>query len=217
MWIKNKESIYTDTNNEYLNLFGFKNSNYLLEKSDYELPCRISEIASLIQQEDKYSVSNKKPIKLLTIVKFIEWKVLLITKSPIYDHSNSITGTLGHAVEIDNNFKQISYLLSKELTKNNNNGISQKSFSIGAQHNTSIKLTPRQSECLFLLLKNKTAKETAKILSLSSRTVEDHITQLKYIFNCQSKHELIDTATVYGFSNIIPESLFNQQLSILLE
>lgn len=57
-----------------------------------------------------------------------------------------------------------------------------------------IHLTKRQKECLYWLLKGKTAAETGEILKLSPRTVESYIHHLKRKFQCSTKAELISKA-----------------------
>lgn len=60
-------------------------------------------------------------------------------------------------------------------------------------------LSKRQLECLWWLTRNKTAKEIAKILNLSHRTVEDYISQIKIKLTCSTKQELVE----YAFQNFI--------------
>lgn len=55
------------------------------------------------------------------------------------------------------------------------------------------KLSIRQSECLYYLVRGMSAKQIAKILNLSHRTVEDYIESLKNKLNCDAKSELIST------------------------
>lgn len=52
-------------------------------------------------------------------------------------------------------------------------------------------LTNKQLACIINLMEGKTAKEIAKILGVSYRTVEGHITKLKIKFNCRTKNDLI--------------------------
>lgn len=74
-------------------------------------------------------------------------------------------------------------------------------------NNSSSLLTARQSECMFFLLRGKTAKEIARILNLSFRTVEGHIEGIKYKLVCSTKSELISKAIAEEYMNIIPTSL----------
>jgi DNA-binding CsgD family transcriptional regulator len=62
-----------------------------------------------------------------------------------------------------------------------------------------IELTLRQRQCLSLLLHGSTSRGIAEQLKISHRTVDDHLLQLKFKFNCFSKSELIATAIEQGF------------------
>lgn len=66
-------------------------------------------------------------------------------------------------------------------------------YSLQGIHNNG-SLSKRELECLLWCVKNKTAKQIGKILSLSPRTVEDYLTKIKNKLGCQSKFELIDLA-----------------------
>lgn len=48
-------------------------------------------------------------------------------------------------------------------------------------------LTPREADCVKLVSQGKKYKETAKALSLSLRTVEFYIQNVKKKFNCRNK------------------------------
>lgn len=52
-------------------------------------------------------------------------------------------------------------------------------------------LTPREFECLLILSKGLSAKEMARVLNLSSRTVENHIMNIKEKFEVSSNIELL--------------------------
>lgn len=62
------------------------------------------------------------------------------------------------------------------------------------QKNQFSQLSKREYECLYWIAKNKTAKQIAKILSLSPRTTEFYISNLKNKLACHSKLELIEFA-----------------------
>lgn len=57
--------------------------------------------------------------------------------------------------------------------------------------NNEIKLTNRQTECLYYLAKGLAPKQIARLLNISSRTVEHHIVHLKNKFECYSRSGLI--------------------------
>lgn len=51
-------------------------------------------------------------------------------------------------------------------------------------------LTKREAVVLFLMLKSFSAKEIARVLSISHRTVEDYVEKIKFKLGCFSKKEL---------------------------
>lgn len=59
-------------------------------------------------------------------------------------------------------------------------------------NNLNLYLTKREAECAFHMLDGATAKEIAKILDLSFRTIETYIIKMREKFQCSSKDELID-------------------------
>jgi len=59
-------------------------------------------------------------------------------------------------------------------------------------NNIDLKISKRQSLCLFLITQGKTVKEIGRLLDISPRTVEHYINQLKYQLGCHSKNELIN-------------------------
>lgn len=53
-------------------------------------------------------------------------------------------------------------------------------------------LSPREVECLLHLSKNKTTKETAKLLNLSPRTIDAYIENIKKKLDCKRRSQLIE-------------------------
>lgn len=57
---------------------------------------------------------------------------------------------------------------------------------------TKLKISNRQAECIYYLIRGKNMKQIAKALNLSPRTIEYYILNLKQKFNCRNRSELID-------------------------
>lgn len=55
-------------------------------------------------------------------------------------------------------------------------------------------LSSRERECVKLLLKGKSAKESATTLGLSVRTIEHYLDSVKFKFKCQYKNEIFSAA-----------------------
>lgn len=59
------------------------------------------------------------------------------------------------------------------------------------QTNNSISLSIRQQQCASFLLQGMTAKEIARELNLSKRTIEHYIENLRKKLSCRNKSQLI--------------------------
>jgi len=54
-----------------------------------------------------------------------------------------------------------------------------------------VRLSPREHECSYFLLKGKSAKEIAQVLGLSYRTVELHLMNIKRKLGCRKVSALV--------------------------
>lgn len=215
-WEKDASLSFIGSNNTCAKSFGFGHVDKILGSNDYEIPCGISEYAEVFRKNDRLVMEGNKAVKFFEILHCADgWKVMIITKAPLFDDQKNIIGTRGYSIDVTYPFANLGYLLLKNQPSFRKNKSMQASYFVGA--NDKLQLTNRQSECLFLLLRGKTIKEAAKFLKLSPRTIEDFVDQLKAKFNCQTKSELIAAAIEHGFLNVIPPQFLNQQLSIILE
>lgn len=71
------------------------------------------------------------------------------------------------------------------------------------------KLTVRELECLFCLLRGLSANETGKLMALSKRTVEFYIENIKNKLGCQTKSALIIKAIEANYIQLIPARFLN--------
>lgn len=67
----------------------------------------------------------------------------------------------------------------------------QENTASGFLSNDKIKITKREFQCLRLLLDNKTAKEAARVLGISHRTIEHHYDRLKFKLDLQTKKQIL--------------------------
>jgi DNA-binding CsgD family transcriptional regulator len=215
LWEKDLNSIYQNSNLVFSSLCGYKKTEDLFQTSDYDIPCKLSELAEVWRQKDRQVILAEKAIQFFEIVTYADRKLrqFLVTKTPKLNEKNRIVGTYAHALDVSELFSQLAKALNRTERKNKNS-LSQRSYIIGQC--PGFDLTLRQSECLFFISRGRTSKEIAKILNLSFRTVEYHIEELKNKFNCKTKGNLIDSAIAYGFIDVIPKHLFTQQLSLSL-
>ncbi len=125
------------------------------------------------------------------------------------DENNYVVAIFTHSIDITHsNLIDISRLIKlfdhDKYVQGSDNQFFYKlhKSNIHNQDNFSV----REIECLFYILRGKTAKEVGKILQLSYRTVEDHITSIKHKLKVTSKAQLIEKAIVQGYMNVLPQS-----------
>lgn len=216
---KDLNSVFMYANQDYTNIVGLNHGQDIIGRTDFDMPCDTVNAASMFREQDKRVIHSLQKMRILDIHPFAGgiWRAYIFTKTPLMD-GNQCIGTIFHGADITNaTTLEIGSLLARtKIEKVHNDLIGQDSYMLSQSFNN-IKLTERQSEVLFYLLRGKTAKQIGRYLSLSDRTIHEHMDYLRCKFNAQNKHELIDLAISYGFLNMVPESLFRTQLSIELK
>lgn len=209
-----------DTNNKFnffvnertADLIGYNDPNEVYERDINEMRCKAAEATDVIIEQNNQIIKELKTLKVLDIHPYRndEVKMLLSQKSPFLDASNNPIGVLYHAIEItQQSFFNISSIVAnndkKYHSKNNTN---QRSYTISDSLNNK-NLTDREMECLFYYIRGKTCKQLAAILSISKRTAEKHLANIKSKLNCFNKSQLIEYAIINNFIDYIPEKLLS--------
>lgn len=211
--IKNQDCIYVATNLKTAQLTGFKQPGQMLGITDAELNCPAAELSEKFQQQDAEVISNGDPQTNIDICEYAgkQLKVFLSTKKKIVDQERN-PFLLFTMTEIP--VQTLSIIFNKLHTYNNatikaicaSYAVTNPKVSDSDKQQAK-QLTPRQTECLFYLLQGKTLKAIAYQMNRSIKTIEEHVSKLKQIFNCYSKSELIEKAYALGYAQIIPPSL----------
>jgi DNA-binding CsgD family transcriptional regulator len=112
----------------------------------------------------------------------------LSIKFPCYDSAYQLQGTLGVSIVIGEHplAEAIMHLTQLGLLPHNTPHNQTISLQLG-----NVSLTPREQECLEYTVKGYTAKQIAKKLSISPRTVEDYLNQTKSKLGVVTKQEMI--------------------------
>lgn len=128
---------------------------------------------------------------------------------PWFDKNEDIIGVFGFSI-VTSKYDQYSltealdFVAKTGLLKQKKNAEAVKTLLPGKEFNN-VYLSKRELECLYLMVRGKTAKGIADILELSPRTVEQYLNSLKNKFSASSKSELIDKALTYIFNQIMPD------------
>jgi len=108
-------------------------------------------------------------------------------KYPWY-HRDTVIGMFNYTLPIDpSSLESFALTLTQIMTT----GLLGPNPYIPSNPHPEIELTQRENEVLKLLLKGHTAKSMARILTLSYRTIEHYIKNIRLKANCASKIELI--------------------------
>jgi DNA-binding CsgD family transcriptional regulator len=206
---KDYNSVYIDACQHFVTeVFPFKNKLAIQGKTDFDVPCKASELAPLFQREDKVALENPtQTTQFISIGQFADnkYKILLSSKRIEFDDINNVPCIFAYVTDIIHIAPHLIQLIRATAAST---GIKQDSFIVNNQfnlaNNLNIRLTKRESEILFLLMRGKTPKQIAYCLGISVRTVEQYIVRIRTKFNCQSKAELIATAIDNGFFEYLP-------------
>ena len=216
---KDENSVFMYGNAEYGRIIGLPHHEDVIGRTDFDMPCDTVNCAHLFRAQDKKVIQTLERMRILDIHPFAGgWKAYIFTKIPMYDKDKKVIGTIYHGANITNSISiEIGALLSHYYVEGVKNKLLGQNNYMPSSKFSDVKLTSRQTEVLFYLLRGKTAKKIALLLNISYRTVEEYLEQLRLKFNASNKNELIEKAMCAGFLNIIPESLFHSQLSIELK
>lgn len=161
---------------------------------------------------DKWNINNNlaQNMHLCYSIEPCFWRnqpaYALCQKRAVVDRYSRVIGTLGQAIEIlerkYSNFE--NDLLNIHPSKY---CLTRASSFITNNYTQELPLTSRESECLFYILRGKSAKAIAQLLNLSPKTIEFYTDQLKDKFNCLSKSQLVERAIELGFLDLLPVSL----------
>jgi DNA-binding CsgD family transcriptional regulator len=139
-------------------------------------------------------------------------KSFLLEKKPLLDRDCQIVGILYHCLEAprSNTLPSLQHIDKHFFHQD----LLSTHYTVDSTENF-MGLSTRELECLFCLLRGKTAKQSGELLGLSKRTIEFYLENIKNKFGCQSKVELVIQATQAGYLNNVPAFFLRNDLSKL--
>lgn len=193
VYLKNKSGEYLECNLAQAKRFGLKTGNDVLGRMDRDFDFFPSNQVQIVTRNDLEVMSQEKPKMVIELCTFVNRKPqpMFSIKFPFYNQAGKILGVFGMSAPLDENNVFATTLPQVMLAQQVNSvetAQAEQKFSCQA------KVSRREKECLYYLAQGMTAKEIARVLSLSPRTIEFYIENMKKKFNCSNRIELIAKA-----------------------
>lgn len=199
---KDINSTYLGGNKKLAAHMGYNHPRNIIGLSDQDIRSKMVHLADKFIANDKHVMKHGEQQHIdVGLYPDGNYKVVLATKKPLYDECNNIVGVAFSRTDLN------SSLLHKMLSKNDFLHCPGY-FSIG-HHYGNYKITNREAETLFFILRGYSAKEIALRLNLSRKTIEYYIQQLKNKFSCNKRSELIEKCISFGYFYNIPTSILS--------
>jgi len=207
---KTPGSTYASANLLCAKLAGYNSIDQYIGTKSHDWKCEAVNFADKIDAQDKWVLENKKTWNSLNILNFADSITCYLSQKSILTHPNGQTLGIffsGTIIENSNIIGALTSLLQDDIFKDKS-GAKCGIYSISNFHQQ-IELSLRQEECLFYLLRGKSAKEIATLLNISCRTVETYLVHIKDKFQCRTCSELIVKAMQLGYYYYLPPSLIH--------
>lgn len=195
---KNRDLTYAGCNANLATMLGLQCPDNIVGLTDRDLRDFTEESYQFHHHNDLLALSGKTVHCLHQSTTFNGEGLFTIIKKPLIDNEKKIIGIIYHCTPM-----QTTASLSM-MQQDKRNLVAMPAANIN-------KLSAREMECLFYVLRGKTLKEIAIMLQLSRRTIETYFENIKNKFGCTNKTELLVQAISKGYMNIIPDNLIESQ------
>lgn len=161
VFAKNKDGYYLFCNHVMAQDLGLLNTREIIGKSDKDLVWK--DFANSLREHDQYVMAKENDYDFIESVKFSSKQdiSLLSYKYPLVNTIDDV----------------IEGVFGVSFVRNFTNKLNR--------------LSGQQKQCIDLTIQGFSAKEIAKILQISHRTVEEYLEKAKIRFNCRNKSQLI--------------------------
>jgi DNA-binding CsgD family transcriptional regulator len=189
--------------------FCYNDGQCLAGKSDFDFEGDHKENAATFRAQDELVLKGQE-IKQVYMQRYPsdnEKSVYFNSKKPFYINDN-IIGIFGNSFEFD--AQCIKELASAGVidTLHLNDNTEQNVYTIAQSFHPN--LSPRESLCLYYLMRGGTAKEIGTRMNISPKTVESYIARMREKFDCINKSQLIEKSYAMKFNLYIPEMLVSK-------
>ena len=215
----NHEIIYSNFNTAQL--LGFRKLDQIIGITAADVKSKAVECADIFNEQYNKVMKEKRKLTIIDLHPYYEdnRQIMLLTqKTPFFDHSGRIAGVISQCSEISQNkLINITMSIAEQDRKYLNKSDQNRSYTLTTSSDGRCQLSNRELECLFFLIRGKSAANIAATLEISKRTVEYYIENIKNKLGCISKTELIEKAIDNNFIDMIPQSFFQKKRNISVE
>lgn len=210
---KRLDLTYAGANDNLLHQFGLKYQEELIGHSDASLSKNKPHENDMFYEQDLLALRGKTQ----RVIHFLESdgdsSVCFLSKSPLTTNGE-VSGVIYHCQDWPQpEIMQLLRVVDQKFGTNKPDDLQY--YSLDENHNFK-GLSKRELECLFLILRSKSAKQIAYILGLSRRTVESYIDSIKLKFGVSNKSELIISAMMINYHRYIPKRFLGKDLLAVL-
>lgn len=201
---KNREGYYLGCNDAMAACVNLNSRYNIVEKNLYDLVKK--ENADQVAINDIKVMNDNKALCLVETGYYDDGinDVLipfLSIKTPMLNSDGNVNGLLGFSINLEmlDSSNLSAFMACLNMSQDSVNAFQElKRFYSNTTVN-GIKLSQRELECINYIYRGKTAKEIARLLNISRRTVESHISHIKAKLNCRTKAELLDKLIEHKF------------------
>lgn len=194
-------------------LCGFANAEAMIGKTNHDILCEAGACAKEFEQQNHDVLSACQTKRYFAIVKYADGRdYLFITeKSLVFGPECEVIGVNSYCQEITN---QSLVQFASKLTQFDSkySGYRHKGVYQVVDDFMFDRLSQREQECLFLLIRGKSSREIGEILQISRRTAETHINNIKNKLGISHKSDIIEFAIENGFLMSIPQKLLSSNI-----
>jgi DNA-binding CsgD family transcriptional regulator len=206
VWMR-PDAQFMCANQRAMSAMGFAGVTQLVDRYPRDMNSESSKLHDQFVANIRYVSQNQCPVVSVYSVYLADqrWALFIGEEQPLLDGNQSIVGVSSHTTEVTATL-MAPHLAQLFMDHRKKGGIKMQQ---GLFHYSECyedwNLSPRQGECLFWLLKRKSASEIGALLGLSKRTVESYIRLIKSKFQVHTVSELSDFADEQGLQSYIPK------------
>lgn len=188
LYAKNSLGQYLETNQAFLMMNEMNSLTEIVGKTDFDLWQKTAVL--LKKNDDEVFSTGHAKIVIESITTKNKTQQFLSYKIPLRSRLGKIIGVFGQSTLFTHIQSPCPRIIAD--TQFLPSSCVRRPCSKFYQTQTLEPLSKRQIECIYYLIKGKTMKQIAKILSLSPRTIEFYISGVRKKLNCNSRAELIE-------------------------